>query len=129
MRIVTIKRDIDKVVDMEGRNRVIKTILAPIKDEFSYISNTVNQLIEKYKDVPLMPYIMTDVDRRRLEKNPDYIEDIPTWYVPGYDRAVNDARLEGKISNEFWIRWCNCDKALVRWLNRYCDEFRFYIEE
>lgn len=62
----------------------------------------MNRTLELYKDEPIIPHEITELERKKLKENPDYINDIPKFDVPGYDRIVSNERFERKMISEFY---------------------------
>ena len=62
---------------------------------------------------------MTDVEKRKVAKNPDAINDIPKWEIKGYDEFVSNERLDRRISTEFYARFMTGDKKIVEIINNY----------
>ena len=82
-------------------------------------SKIMQDAIEYYKDVPLTEHVMTDVEKRKVAKNPDAINDIPKWEIKGYDEFVSNERLDRRISTEFYARFMTGDKKIVEIINNY----------
>ena len=101
----------------ETRQQVLLNLLAPIKDEFSLVSRTYKDILEKYKDVPLTPYKMTESDLRKIASDPDYIMDIPKFHVKGFDEEVSSTRFDQRICDEFYERFERKDIKLYNWIN------------
>lgn len=108
----------------ETRQQVLLNLLAPIKDEFSLVSRTYKDILEKYKDVPLTPYKMTESDLKKIASDPDYIMDIPKFHVKGFDEEVSSTKFDQKICDEFYERFSNQDKKLFVWINKNNPTFK-----
>ena len=88
----------------------------------------MSELLEKYKDEKLVPYKMTESDKKKLKNNPDYIEDIPRYYVPGYDKAVSNWKLDGILAQEFYSRFMNNDPTLVHVTNLWNETYKLVLD-
>lgn len=100
---------------------VLRAIYSPIA--FQNCSYAVNDLVKQYKDKPLLPYKMTDADRKKLENNPDYINDIPRYYVPEYDKAVSNIKFDTIVAKEFYNRFMNNDRSLISICDIWNEEY------
>ena len=119
-----INRENENIFNPQTRRQVLVNLLAPCFEEFVSISDTLNELIEKYKNVPLKEYIPTDAEKKRMEEDPGYALDIPKYYVPGYDEEVNSTRFEQKIRDEFYTRWENKDNDIYKFINENNRSFK-----
>ena len=80
--------------------------------------------LEKYKDAPLLPYIPTDYERECIKKDPSYIELIPRFYIPGYDRAVGSDRIDTRLKVEFYSGWKNDADFILKFINSTNPQYR-----
>lgn len=116
MRIINKETGKEKV--FATRQAILLNLLAPVKDDFSLESDTLAEIIDKYKDNPLIEYIPTQAQRTRMESDPEYAMDIPRYIVEGYDDAVSNSRFEQKLCDEFYNRFETQDRRLIRWINK-----------
>lgn len=105
---------------------VLRAVYSPIL--YPIYSTKMSELIEEYKDTKLVPYKMTDTDKKRLKNDPGYIEDIPKWYVPGYDKAVSNWKLDGILAQEFYARFMNNDPTLVHVANLWNETYKLVLD-
>lgn len=105
---------------------VLRAVYCPTL--YSLYSIKMNEIIEKYKDVKIVPYEMTESDKRKLAKNPDYIEDIPRYYIPGFDEAASNWRLDGELAREFYSRFMKNDQTLVECANTWNEDYYLVLD-
>ena len=67
----------------------------------------------------LVKYTPTVYDLEQLKVNPDHINDMPRWYVPGLDRALSSDELERRMKTEFVSRYDAEDPAIISMVNKY----------
>ena len=114
------RRDTGKEVTFDDRRSFSSVVYAPIMTVYQVVySKIIQEAIEYYKDVPLTEHVMTDGEKRKVEKNPDAINDIPKWEIKGYDEFVSNERLDRRISTEFYARFMTGDKKIVEIINNY----------
>lgn len=91
----------------------------PISGFYIKYSNKLNKLIEDTKNEPLLPYVMTENDKRRLAENPLYINCIPRFTITGYDKRVSNSRFDTALRKEFLAR-CNRNEGdVINFINEY----------
>lgn len=122
MKIINKETGREKV--FATRQQILLNLLAPIKDDFSLESNTLAEIIEKYKDKPLVRYMPTLSQQRRMLADPEYAMDIPRYVVEGYDEAVSNSRFDQRLCDEFYERFEAKDKKLFGWINRKNPTYR-----
>ena len=105
---------------------VLRAVYSPIL--YPIYSTKMSEFLEKYKDEKLVPYKMTESDKKKLKNNPDYIEDIPRYYVPGYDKAVSNWKLDGILAQEFYSRFMNNDPTLVHVANLWNETYKLVLD-
>ncbi len=112
-------RHTDEAVIFKSKQSILKLVLQPVYTQYMLVSKQLNRLIDEYKDEPLVPYVMTEVDKRKLEENPDYINDIPTLYIKGYDKAVSSKFFEQDLNAEFLDDFFYNEQKLKNIINTY----------
>lgn len=115
MKVINRENGREKV--LATRQQILLNLLAPVKDEFSLVSNTLAEIVEKYKDKPLVRYVPTLAQERRMIADPEYALDIPKYTVEGFDEAVSNDRFEQKLRDEFYERFEGKDTELYNWIN------------
>lgn len=92
----------------------------PCYGKWMDISEEYNKVIEKYRGkAKLVKYTPTVYDLEQLKVNPDHINDMPRWYVPGLDRALSSDELERRMKTEFVSRYDAEDPAIISMVNKY----------
>lgn len=104
-------------VKMNNRD-ILSQLYAPYADEYENYCLILKQAMEEYKDQKLVRYIPTKYEREMMEKDPSFAENIPEYYVPGYDEAVGTKYSE-KARKEFLERFKNSDPEIVEFINKY----------
>lgn len=122
MKVINRENGREKV--LATRQQILLNLLAPIKDDFSLESNTLAEIIEKYKDKPLVRYVPTLAQERRMIADPEYAMDIPKYIVEGYDEAVSNSRFDQKLCDEFYERFEAKDRTLFDWINKKNPTYR-----
>ena len=90
----------------------------PCYGKWMDISKEYNKVIEKYrKKAKLVKYKPTLYDLEQLKVNPDHINDMPRWYVPGLDRALSSDELERRMKAEFVSRYDAEDPEIISMVN------------
>lgn len=115
MKVINRENGREKV--LATRQQILLNLLAPVKDEFSLVSNTLAEIVEKYKDKPLVRYVPTLAQELRMIADPEYALDIPKYIVEGFDEAVSNDRFEQKLRDEFYERFERKDTELYNWIN------------
>ena len=123
-----INRETGEILNTKNRQVLLHTVLSTVYYQFMLESRTLNKVVEKYKNAPLLPYVMTEKDKKKIAKNPDAINDIPRFVVSGYDKAVSDSRFDQLIWNEFIERYNANDKDLCDFINNYHPIFKATLE-
>lgn len=127
--MVIIERNTGRVMNFKTRKSVMVNMLSPIMDEFSIISHTFNDIVEKYKDAEVVKYEPTKYDIKRMAEDPEYILDMPRYYIPGFDKEVTGTIFEQKIRNEFYERWTSGDVEIYNFINKYHPDFKVVVEK
>lgn len=109
-------------ISSDYKSAVLKTFYNPYYAQYLAFSPLMIELVEKYKDVPLTKYEPTDYEKKLMEENPDYAENIPEYYVPGFDRVAGGATMDGKLKNEFFNGWLNEEDYAIRFVNS-CNKY------
>lgn len=92
----------------------------PCYGKWMDISEEYNKVIDKYRGkAKLVKYTPTVYDLEQLKVNPDHINDMPRWYVPGLDRALSSDELERRMKTEFVSRYDAEDPAIISMVNKY----------
>lgn len=115
--IVCDKNKTKEQIEKDYKNAVLKLFYNPYYSQYLAFSPLMIALVEKYKDVPLTKYEPTDYEKKLIEENPAYAENIPEYYVPGFDRIVGGATMDGKLKNEFYDGWMNQKDFVFRFVN------------
>ena len=106
---------------LDSAKRAICGILyTPFGNSYLNYSTKMHELESKYaKEIKTgpIPYKMTEHDKKELAKNPDYINDIPKLYIPGYDKAVSTSHFDTELVNEFYTRLCDDDPEIIKFVN------------
>lgn len=83
------------------------------------------KVIDKYRGkAKLVKYVPTVSDIEQLKVNPDHINDMPRWYVPGLDRALGSDELERRMKAEFVGRFDEEDETIIKMVNRYNPTYK-----
>lgn len=104
-----------KVVGARGISRVL---YSPIEGRFGAMSHVMDDIIKKYENVPLTPYKPTAGEQEQLKQNPDFIQDLPTVYIKGFDKEAGSDLTGKKIFKEFCERLEKEDAEVIRLINR-----------
>lgn len=96
------RRENNELVRLGSRRTIISQLYSPAYEYWTFYSPIINEILEKYKDVPLTPYIPTKAICESLIRNPEKAEFVPRWEVKGYDKEVSDERIERKLRDEFY---------------------------
>ena len=92
----------------------------PCYGKWMDVSEEYNKVIEKYRGkAKLVKYTPTMYDLEQLKVNPDHINDMQRWYVPGLDRALSSDELERRMKNEFVSRYDAEDPVIISMVNNY----------
>ena len=92
----------------------------PCYGKWMDVSEEYNKVIDKYRGkAKLVKYTPTVYDLEQLKVNPDHINDMPRWYVPGLDRALSSDELERRMKTEFVSRYDAEDPAIISMVNNY----------
>lgn len=92
----------------------------PCYGKWMDVSEEYNKVIEKYRGkAKLVKYTPTVYDLEQLKVNPDHINDMPRWYVPGLDRALSSDELERRMKTEFVSRYDAEDPVIISMVNNY----------
>lgn len=97
----------------------------PCYGKWMDVSEEYNKVIEKYRGkAKLVKYTPTVYDIEQLKVNPDHINDMPRWYVPGLDRALSSDELERRMKTEFVSRYDAEDPAIISMVNKYNRSYK-----
>ena len=80
--VTIIERNTGNVMNFNTRKSIMTNMLSPIMDEFSIISHTFNDIVEKYKDAEVVKYEPTKYDIKRMAEDSEYILDMPRYMSP-----------------------------------------------
>ena len=95
-------------------------LCSPCYGKWMDVSEEYNKVIEKYRGkAKLVKYTPTVYDLEQLKVNPDHINDMPRWYVPGLDRALSSDELERRMKTEFVSRYDAEDPVIISMVNKY----------
>ena len=101
----------------------------PCYGKWMDVSEEYNKVIEKYRGkAKLVKYTPTVYDLEQLKVNPDHINDMPRWYVPGLDRALSSDELERRMKTEFVSRYDAEDPAIISMVNKYNRSYKIVKE-
>ena len=105
--------------------RTYVLLCSPCYGKWMDISEEYNKVIEKYRGkAKLVKYTPTVYDLEQLKVNPDHINDMPRWYVPGLDRALSSDELERRMKTEFVSRYDAEDPAIISMVNKYNRSYK-----
>lgn len=112
--------------DKENKTKaaIIKLFYSPYYAQYLAYSPIMNALVEEYKDAELVPYTPTKYELECIAKDPSYAENIPQYYIPGFDRRASSEAMDGRLKNEFWEGWKNGSDFVVRFVNRTNPNYR-----
>ena len=97
----------------------------PCYGKWMDVSEEYNKVIDKYRGkAKLVKYTPTVYDLEQLKVNPDQINDMPRWYVPGLDRALSSDELERRMKTEFVSRYDAEDPAIISMVNKYNRSYK-----
>lgn len=97
----------------------------PCYGKWMDVSEEYNKVINKYRGkAKLVKYVPTVYDLEQLKVNPDHINDMPRWYVPGLDRALSSDELERRMKTEFVSRYDAEDPAIISMVNKYNRSYK-----
>lgn len=97
----------------------------PCYGKWMDVSEEYNKVIDKYRGkAKLIKYTPTVYDLEQLKVNPDHINDMPRWYVPGLDRALSSDELERRMKTEFVSRYDAEDPAIISMVNKYNRSYK-----
>ena len=92
----------------------------PCYGKWMDVSEEYSKVIDKYRGkAKLVKYTPTVYDLEQLKVNPDHINDMPRWYVPGLDRALSSDELERRMKTEFVSRYDAEDPVIISMVNKY----------
>ena len=115
-----------KKASLKHYKAVLRAVYCPTL--YAIYSTKMADYLEKYKDEKLVPYELTEMDKKKLKNNPDYIEDIPRYYIPGYDKAVSNWKLDGILAQEFYSRFMKNDPTLVQCANTWNEDYYLVLD-
>ena len=117
-----------KIVDLSKRRIVLKVSSQNHSDEYVDICILFSRLLEKYKDEPLVKYKLNEYDKKRIENDPSYIENIPRYIVKGFDSAIG-SEFESKAREEFYERLKDFDTEVIDFINRTNTVYKVKVKE
>lgn len=115
-RIKIIDKTTGAEIEFASRRQVMNQLYTPHLEEYLDYSPIFLDLMERFKDVPLKKYKMTEADKRKIAANPDAINDIPRYYVPVFDMKVGN-ELDRKLREEFYDGFIYGKKNIVDFIN------------
>ena len=105
--------------------RTYVLLCSPCYGKWMDVSEEYNKVIEKYRGkAKLVKYTPTVYDLEQLKVNPDHINDMPRWYVPGLDRALSSDELERRMKTEFVSRYDAEDPVIISMVNKYNRSYK-----
>ena len=105
--------------------RTYVLLCSPCYGKWMDVSEEYNKVIDKYRGkAKLVKYTPTVYDLEQLKVNPDHINDMPRWYVPGLDRALSSDELERRMKTEFVSRYDAEDPAIISMVNKYNRSYK-----
>ena len=107
-------------VEATHYQRTYVLLCNPCYGKWMDVSEEYNKVINKYRGkAKLVKYVPTVHDLEQLKVNPDHINDMPRWYVPGLDRALSSDELERRMKTEFVSRYDAEDPVIISMVNNY----------
>lgn len=128
-KIIVEKRETNEIIEIKGRKDAIVLLYSPIASFYSLVSPKVGQILEKYKNRPLVKHKITNLEKKKLAQNPDYINDIPKYEIKGYDKEVSKSRLDRELATEFYNLFQSGNEIIVKFINKFHPEYKAYIQE
>ena len=119
-------KNAEKIRVKMNRQDILSSLYTPYTNEYEDYCLILKQAIEKYKDQKLVKDIPNEYEKRMMEEDPSFAENIPEYYVPGYDEAVG-SKYPGKARKEFLERFKNSDPEIVKFINKYNKFYRAEI--
>lgn len=129
MKVIVKERTTGNIIDFVDKKDFVCKVYSPISHLWSLFSPMIGKLMDKYKNTPITKHKMTEVEKRKLEKNPDYINDIPKYEIKGYDRAVSNSRMDRYLSDEFYSLFCNADETVIKFVNKFHPDYYVVKED
>ena len=118
--IMRVEKKTYNQADATHYQRTYVLLCNPCYGKWMDISEEYNKVIEKYRGkAKLVKYTPTVYDLEQLKVNPDHINDMPRWYVPGLDRALSSDELERRMKTEFVSRYDAEDPVIISMVNNY----------
>lgn len=122
-KIKIVAKATGKEVEFKSSRKLFSELYSPYMEDYLDYSDVFVSILKRFQDAPLVKYRLTESDKKRIEKNPDAINDIPRYYVPGYDRSVGE-EFCAKMRREFYTKFMSGSKVIVRFINdtnrNYC---------
>ena len=107
----------EEAIQKKCREYILKTFYNPYYAQYLAYSPIMNALVEEYKDAELVPYTPSKYELECIAKDPSYAENIPQYYVPGFDRRASSEAMDGRLKNEFWEGWKNDKPFVMKFVN------------
>lgn len=128
-KIIIKERSTDNIVVIKGKRDFASRVYSPVSPLWSIFSPMIGRVMKKYENMPITKHKITEVEKRRLEKNPDYINDIPKYEVKGYDRVVSNSRMDNRLSEEFYSLFYDMDEIVIKFINKFHPDYYVVKEE
>lgn len=123
--IMRVKKKTYNQAEATHYQRTYVLLCNPCYGKWMDVSEEYNKVIDKYRGkAKLVKYTPTVYDLEQLKVNPDHINDMPRWYVPGLDRALSSDELERRMKTEFVSRYDAEDPAIISMVNKYNRSYK-----
>jgi hypothetical protein len=116
-------------VNSEDEIAILRIFYRPCYGAFLGISEIMNATLKKYRNAKLIPYKLTEFDKRRIAENPEVLEDLPRMYVPRLDKEISSDKYEAKLKKEFLARFKMEDPVLIKCLNQNSKYYHIDVVE
>lgn len=127
--IIVKNRNTGHIINIRNKRDLIYKVYSSVSTLWNLYSPFMGQILEKYKNVPITKHEMTESEKRKLENNPDYANDIPKYEVKGYDREVSNSRIDKMLSLEFYLLFLDNSKTVIDFINKFHPDFYAELEE
>lgn len=128
-KIILYDRNLGKEVNFIDKYSTMKALFSPVSSAYNYYSPTINNLIQKYGNNPLVPHKITPYEQTRLKYDSDFINDIPRFDVVGYDKIISHEHFERKLRDEFYYLYSIADKRIVECINKHHKNYKAIVKE
>jgi hypothetical protein len=126
--IVLSDRKTKERVYLKSKHDLLLKCYDDYREKYTPICEYYVRLLEKYKNVPLQKYKLTSYDRKKIAENPSYADDLPEYYIPGFDSKMGTS-FEKIQQEEFLRRFKEADKKIVQFINSTNKNFAAEVVE